>query len=844
MIGERGGARMRPAGILHLYRLRARTKFVQEALAMLGIAVGVGLLFASQVANTSLDNSVQAVSHGLVGNSRLQLAARGAAGMPEALLARVQSLPDVATAAPVLEAEGQVIGPAGARSVALIGADPRFVRLGGRLLKRINAHAIARQRAVALPQPIAQQIGAGSLQSIEVQIGARVSRTVLAVALQEGDVGALVHSPVVLASLRYAQQLAHMPRAISRIFVEPLAGRDAQARRELERVAGDRLNVVPANFDSLLFSHAAKPTDESTALFAAISALVGFLFAFNAMLLTVPARRSLVADLRLDGFSSLTILEVLAFDALVLGLASSALGLALGDELSRHLFHTSPGYLSFAFPVGSQRTVTWESVAIAAGGGMLAACLGVLVPLLDLLARRPAARRAKGPLGRGAWITAPLGLACLAGTSAVLALAPEAALLGVLALTVSLLTLLPHILRAILGLVERVFDDVRARAPFVALGELRSTWSRTVGIAATGAVAVFGSVAIQGAHADLQRGLDRSARDVAAGADVWVFPRGLSNLLATSPFSPAIASRLERLPGVRAVWPYRGGFLDFGERRVWVSAQPVQQPRMVYPHQLVRGELALANARVRAGGWAVLSQALAAEHHLAIGDAFTLPSPRPLRLRVAALGTNVGWPPGAVLISAEVYARGWASQDVSALEVIAAPAFSRSVLREEIARQLGRSSGLAAQTPAERERASRAASRQGLSRLSQISLLVLIAAVLAMAAAIGNMIWQRRGRLGRLKLDGFADLAVWRMLLFESCLLVGSGCSIGALFGLYGQLLGSHAILAVTGFPVIFSLGLALALGSLLLVTAVAVGITALPGWLIARSQPAAGASS
>ena len=41
-----------------------------------------------------------------------------------------------------------------------------------------------------------------------------------------------------------------------------------------------------------------------TALFAGLSALVGFLFAFNAMLLTVPRRRALVSDLRLDGYSA------------------------------------------------------------------------------------------------------------------------------------------------------------------------------------------------------------------------------------------------------------------------------------------------------------------------------------------------------------------------------------------------------------------------------------------------------------------------------------------------------------------------------------------------------------
>jgi hypothetical protein len=111
-----------------------------------------------------------------------------------------------------------------------------------------------------------------------------------------------------------------------------------------------------------------------------------------------------------------------------------------------------------------------------------------------------------------------------------------------------------------------------AATPGPRCGELRAMWPRTVGIAATGAVAVFGSVAIQGAHADLQRGLDQSARDVSRAADVWVFPPGLSNLLATAPIREGAAGTLARLPGVKAVSVYRGGFLDYGDRRLFASA--------------------------------------------------------------------------------------------------------------------------------------------------------------------------------------------------------------------------------------------------------------------------------
>ena len=117
-------------------------------------------------------------------------------------------------------------------------------------------------------------------------------------------------------------------------------------------------------------------------------------------------------------------------------------------------------------------------------------------------------------------------------------------------------------------------------------------------------------------------------------------------------------------------------------------------------------------------------------------------------------------------------------------------------------------------------------------------MLVLIAAILATAGAIGSMIWQRRPQLAYIKRQGYKRGVLWRSLLCESALLLGCGCSLGALFGLYGQLLLSHALASVTGFPIVVSLAVAVALFSFALVSAVALAILALPGYLAVRVHP------
>jgi putative ABC transport system permease protein len=834
------------SSILRIYRarLRVRVVLVQELLAVLGLAVGVALLFASQVASTSLNHSVSQLSRELVGNMQLQLQARSPEGFDERLLSSVQRIPGVAEALPVLQEQADVIGPHGRESVELLGSDPRFAHSGGPLLRHFSAEQLVHQQALALPAPVAKAIGAESLQPIEIQVGTHITSTLLGATLTEGDIGGLVNSPVAIAPVGYAEQLTGTKGRVTRIFVRARPGREAQVRRALIRLAAGRLNVEPADFDSTLFAKAAAPANQSAELFSAITALVGFMFAFNAMLITAQLRRELIGELRRHGATRWMTINTLLFDALILGVLGCILGLALGDGISIALFHSNPGYLSYAFPIGSQRVVSWQSVAVAVGAGMLAACVGVLVPLRSVLSRplrRPPV--AKQPVAIGE--TPPqsmvsriaVGLACVAASTIILAFYPAAAILGSVTLVVALLLLLSPLFNVVIVGFESLQRPLRSAATGLAMIELRTpaTRTRSLAIAATGAIAVFGSVAIGGARGNLQRGLDRTATDMNRVTDVWVSAAGSANTLGTTPFPMASAPRLERLPSVRSLGIYRGGFLDIGDRRVWVIAPPRSSSAPIPASQLLEGNLALANARLRAGGWAVLSKAIADEDHLHIGDSFTLPSPTPSTFRLAALSTNVGWPPGAIILNSADYARAWGSSEASAYNIALKAGISPSQGAVEVRRALGAHSGLSVQTARQREQQWRASSREGLARLSQIALLVLIAAALAMAGATAAMIWQRRPQLAYLKRQGYRRNVLWRALIYESAVLLGAGCSIGAVFGLYGQLLLSHALASVTGFPVVFSVGALVALWSVALVSVAAAAIVAVPGYLAAR---------
>jgi putative ABC transport system permease protein len=835
---------VRASNIWHLYRVRLRARLFQEAFAVLGIAAGVALLFSSQVASSSLLSSVAQLSHGIVGHASLQVLARDPHGMDEGTLRAIRRTPGVLVAAPLLEASANAVGPSGSESVELVGADTTLQRLGGAFAHDDALEPFAGIGAIVMPAPLARRTGVRKFgQELTLQLNGRSARAPLYEQLGARQIGSLISSPIVVAPLSFAQQMSGLQGRVSRVLVQPEHGREAQVRAALVRLVAGRLNVEPTSYDEQLFTKAATASNQSTELFAVISALVGFLFAFNAMLLTVPQRRRLIADLRRDGYMPKAVIVILLVDAIVLGLAACVLGLVLGDQLSVHLFHSLPGYLASAFAVGSQRVVSLSSVAVAAGGGMLAALVAVLSPLRDILSRDPTAATAtRVGAGTGGAIrtVAPSAGAvlCVGAATWIQLSAPQAAIFGMLLLAVALLLVLPIALAAIAAAIKRIARAFTSATPHLAAMELGSTGARGVAIAATGAIAAFGSVSIVGAHGDLLRGLEGAARDTNASADIQISPAGSYNLLRTAPFAASGVASLRALPGVRAVRLYRGGLLDLGTRKVWVIAPSQASVPLLPRSQLLGSDPGLAEARVRAGGWVVLSKALAEERHLHVGGSFTLPSPIPTGFRVAALSTNIGWAPGAMIMNSSDYAQAWGSPDASSYDVLLSPGAPISRVIGELRGAL-RGTGLAVSSAAAHAERQRVLSRQGLARLTQIATLILVGAILAMAAAMGTLVWQRRPWLAKLKLEGFSRGDLWRAVLLESGLLLACGCAAGALFGLYGQQQLDRALANVINFPVVSSVGTLTALWIFSLLSVAAVAALSLSCYAAAQVSPA-----
>jgi putative ABC transport system permease protein len=850
--GLRSHRLMGPYALVYLYRNRLRVHAAQELLAGLGVAVAVALVSATLIANGSIAGSASEVVHTVIGPANLQVLARGPEGFSESLLPRVERLSGVRQAAPLLEATATLAGPGGRRvSVYLAGADLGLATLDG------LAHTIPRQslagNGISLSSATAKALQlpatAGHSEvgpTLSLLLRGRAYQRQVSAVLGEEAAGALAGARIAVMPLAELQSLASQPGHISRILIETKPGSEASVRKALAVLAGEHLTVARSNQDLALLHQALGPSDQASGLFAAISALLGFLFAFNAMLLTAPERRQTVSDLRVDGTRRGAIAQMLIFQALCLGLAASAIGLLGGYALATGLFHQSTGYLSQAFTLGSSTVIGASPMLIALACGLIATCLGASTPLLDLRRGRASDAAYTDDATPGNQLSAHTrnrltvaAVALLALASALFVLVPSAALPACVLLALATMLAVPMALTGVIGgagLLAARYQQLTILP--VALTGLRATTLRSMALAATGAVALFGSMALGGARGDLLRGIGQVAHRFSDNAQLWVISP-LDNQATVSFLPRDYAARVAALPAVSGVSAYQGSFFDWGDRRAWIIARPAGATASVLEGQILQGKTETATQRLREGGWIVLSKQIASEHHLEVGGIVRLPTPEGLvEFRLAATNTNFGWPTGVIFMSTTDYTRAFASTAITALGVDLKSDADISLAKAAIERQLGPNTGLEVITAGTRAARIEVSGGEGLGQLREIATLLLAATIVAMVAALGSSIWQQRISLASLRLEGSRPAQLRRLLLVEALVMLGAGCLTGALAGVYGQLIIDGYLRHVTGFPVASLVTAGRPVELFVLVVIVVLALTAMPGWLASRVRP------
>jgi putative ABC transport system permease protein len=835
--------------LLMFYRRHLRVQPMRELMAVMGVAAGVALLFAVQVSHRSITGSFEEIAHGVAGHATLEVAGRSPEGFNESVAEEIQRMPAVKTAAPILQQPIVVAGPRGRRALTLVGATDEITALGGDLsLQFQRASEGVLHGLLILTEPTARAIGAERGSDLSILIGARTEHLSVGGIVPSSRLGPAAESPVAAAPLPITQALANLPQRVTRILIQPKPGHETDLRRILTQRFANTLNIRPVNTEVNLLANAAGPEKQVTLLFSAISLVAGIILAYNALLLASDERRRFIVYLIEAGTPDSMIIASLAFDAFVLGVAGSCIGLLTGDIVSLVAYRTIPGYIAAAFAIGGQRIVGADTILIAFGGGMIAAFAAAILPAIAAL--RWGASSEPTAVGKALSFTRRLHFsdtltfvygALLIGLSILAAvIKPATTVVALVTLTAGLMICLPLVLRGIVRLADIASQRSGDASARLSVAELHGSPTRSVALLATGTVAVFLMVLIGGSVADVQHAVRRGATNLLSSASVWVKPGGPENVYATQPFEyKRTLSDLERVNGVESVLPWRDSFLDLPGRRVWVLGVPPQTPAQIAPSQLIQGSLATADRHIREGGWAALSQTIVREDHLQIGQHFTIPTPTgPASLRLAAVTANYGWLPGAIVMNGEEHAHLWDTSNATQLAVLLKPTVPLEQGTRAVRAALPHGSALVVQTTDELQAEVSAVLGSTLSRLSDTTFIVLVATIASVIALMIAAIWQQRARLDSLQSIGMDLLQLSRLIFYESGSPLLSGAVIGMVAGLVGQYLIDGWLHQTTGAPVQFTPAWELGLRTVAVVAAISIVASMIAVIQASRFQP------
>ena len=257
-----------------------------------------------------------------------------------------------------------------------------------------------------------------------------------------------------------------------------------------------------------------------------------------------------------------------------------------------------------AFPISEHQAVHPSAVLIAVGCGVAAALAASLSPVFDLRAEKPIDEVSHTPGDPGQSIGAGtarrlglLGGAIILATTIGIAADPSLTIFGGIALAVAAVALIPLAFITVTRLVKPISKRIAGSMLSIAVIELEATVTRSVALAGVAALAIYGSVAIQGARTDLISGLDTATTEFFDTADLWV-TTGTNDLTTTTFGADHLTTLVAHAPGVTSVRAYQGGLLDVGKRRLWIRARPLNDPSMLQASQLLKGNLRQATERL------------------------------------------------------------------------------------------------------------------------------------------------------------------------------------------------------------------------------------------------------
>jgi putative ABC transport system permease protein len=311
-------------------------------LTLAGIVLGVAVFVGIHTANQSVVYAFHQTVDRIAGSAQLQISS-GETGFGEDVLERVQALPEVRVAAPVIEAVVNV-GLPGQGNLVILGVD----MTGDRSLRDYDIERgeqgivddplifLAQTDSLIVTDTFAKQSGLSINSKIPMSTMAGERRFTVRGIMKQGGLTSAFGGNLAVMDVYAAQQMFGRGRRFDRIDLAVRDGsRIEDVQQKLRALLGPGFQVEPPSARGQQFDSMSRVYSLTADITSAFALFIGMFIIYNTFQIAVAQRRVEVGILRALGATRGQIRAIFLGESVVAGVVGSLLGVLLGIAIAR-----------------------------------------------------------------------------------------------------------------------------------------------------------------------------------------------------------------------------------------------------------------------------------------------------------------------------------------------------------------------------------------------------------------------------------------------------------------------------------------------------------------------------
>jgi putative ABC transport system permease protein len=747
---------------------------------LLGIALGVAVAIAIDVANESSRRAFQFSTEAIIGRATHQIRG-GPSGIPEAIYHQIRVDLGFRSSAPLVEGIGSAVDFNG-EPLQILGVDPlseapfrNYLQEAPYLLSGFERFYID-PSSVIISRAFAERHSLNPGDTLRIQTNDKLEtlRVLAILNPREGQVNAALDN-LLLMDIASAQELTGTLGTLSRI---DLVITEDQAE-DLRRLLPVTLQLKHASEQASTVAQLTSAFELNLTALSLLALVVGMFMIYNTMMFSVVQRRTSLGTLRVLGVTGIEIFTLVLLESVIVGMIGSALGIAMGYGLGRGAVQLVSQTINDLYFVVTVREIVFNAEMLIKGMaiGILAAVIAAALPAAEA-ARVPAVtvlQRSKFEIGFKNIIPriSALGLLIVGGSVGLLFLFSDSlpANFGALFLLVlGIAFFVPWTVRKMIKLFSPIFSKLWGLNARIAARRVVGSLSRTgIAIAALMialAVTIGVSIMISSFRSTVENWLD-----ITLQADLYISTPSFGGTRPNASLSPDLADRVAVIQGVATVETFRAVIAESPLGAVQLSIADGKRERDEGIYRFASGTASEVWGDVVQGS-VIVSEPFANRYDIpSKGGEVTLYTDRgPQTFPVVAVYYDYSSDRGAVLMSDTVYREYWDDRSISSIAAYIANDADIETVASEIRDSLN-GTGLSVQANRTiREQALQIFDRTFAITASLRVLTVLVAFIGVLSSLLALLLERRRERATMVAL-GMEPGDVLRAALIESGLI-------------------------------------------------------------------------